>query len=269
MQASAPESMAAEFELTFLGTGTSVGVPVIGCDCRVCRAQDPRNKRSRSSIHLRAGDTSLLVDSGPDLREQALREGLSKVDAVIYTHDHVDHVVGFDELRAFCWHRDAPLPLFARPSCMATLQTMFGWAFSAKNVHGGYIKPDPRLIDGPFSVGPLEIVPLPVEHANTETLGFLFRTAAAPAIAYIPDAKRIPATTMDLLRGADILILDGLHSRPHPTHLSTGEALEVIAESGVARAWLTHLTHESDHRELEATLPEGVRVAWDGLKIRA
>lgn len=261
--------MAADFELTFLGTGTSVGVPVIGCDCRVCRSDDPRDKRTRSSLHLRLGGLSVLVDSGPDLREQALREGLSKVDAVLYTHDHADHVVGFDELRAFCWHRDEPLPLYARPGCMATLRTMFGWAFAPENVFRGYVKPDPRLIEGPFAIGPLQITPLPVEHASTETLGFLFEAPGAPRVAYIPDVKRIPEPTMELLRRADILILDALHSRPHPTHMSTGEALAAIAESGVARAWLTHLTHENDHQALEATLPHGVRVAWDGLKIHA
>jgi phosphoribosyl 1,2-cyclic phosphate phosphodiesterase len=262
--------MAADFELTLLGTGTSVGVPVIGCPCRVCRSDDPRNKRTRSSIHVRAGDTSVLVDSGPDLREQALREELTKVDAVIYTHDHADHVVGFDELRAFCWHRDAPLPLLARPSCMATLQKMFGWAFSPENQYRGYIKPDPRLIDGPFSIGPLAITPLPVEHAATETHGFLFEAPGAPAVAYIPDVKRVPPETLALLRDkADILILDALRAQPHPTHLSTDEALEIIAQSDVRQAWLTHLSHECDHHELEATLPAGVRVAWDGLKIRA
>lgn len=261
--------MAADFELTILGTGTSVGVPVIGCKCRVCLSEDPRNRRTRSSIHVRTGGTSVLVDSGPDLREQALREDLSKVDAVIYTHDHVDHVVGFDELRAFCWHRDSPLPLYARPCCMATLRTMFGWAFSSGNIYSGYIKPDPRLIDGPFSIGDLRITPLLVEHANTETHGFLFESPGAPAIAYIPDAKRVPPETIALLRRADILILDALRTKPHPTHLSTDEALEVIAETGVPQAWLTHLSHENDHHELEATLPAGVRVAWDGMKIRA
>ncbi len=261
--------MAADFEITLLGTGTSVGVPVIGCPCRVCRSEDPRNKRTRSSLHIRAGETSVLVDSGPDLREQALRENLTKVDAVLYTHDHVDHVVGFDELRAFCWHRDTPLPLHARPSCMATLQTMFGWAFSSGNHYSGYVKPDPRLIDGPFTVGDLAITPLPVEHAQTETNGFLFEAAGAPAVAYIPDVKSVPPATFGLLRNADILIIDALRAKPHPTHLSTDEALAVIAESGVARAWLTHLSHDCEHHELEATLPAGVRVAWDGLKIRA
>ena len=260
--------MAADFELTFLGTGTSVGVPVIGCHCRVCTSDDPRNKRTRSSIHVRLGDVYVLVDSGPDLREQALREGLTKVDAVVYTHSHVDHVVGFDELRAFCWHRDAPLPLHATADCMATLKTMFGWAFSAENIYRGYIKPDPHLIGGPMTFGRLTVTPLPVEHAAAETVGFLFEGPGVPATAYIPDAKQVPDETVAILRRADILILDALRSLPHPTHLSTEEALEVIAKTGVARAWLTHLSHDNDHHELETTLPQGVRVAYDGLKIR-
>ena len=180
MQASPGESMAADFELTFLGTGTSVGVPVIGCPCRVCHSEDPRDKRTRSSVHVRCGDISVLVDSGPDLRAQALREGLTKVDAVIYTHAHVDHVVGFDELRAFCWHRESPLPLHATPETMGVLKRMFGWAFSTENVFRGYIKPDPHLIEGPLTVGDLRIVPLPVQHAKADTVGFLFEPSSGP-----------------------------------------------------------------------------------------
>jgi phosphoribosyl 1,2-cyclic phosphate phosphodiesterase len=269
MQASPGESMAADFELTFLGTGTSVGVPVIGCPCRVCHSEDPRDKRTRSSVHVRCGDISVLVDSGPDLRAQALREGLTKVDAVIYTHAHVDHVVGFDELRAFCWHRESPLPLHATPETMGVLKRMFGWAFSTENVFRGYIKPDPQLIDGPFSVGDLRITPLPVQHANADTVGFLFEPPEGPKVAYIPDVKHVPPATMNLLEGADILIIDALREQPHPTHLSTEEALAIITECGVPRAWLTHLSHENPHSELEAILPSGVLVAHDGLKIHA
>ncbi len=268
MQASSGESMAADFELTFLGTGTSVGVPVIGCPCRVCHSEDPRNKRTRSSIHIRTGGLSILVDSGPDLREQALRENLTAVDAVLYTHSHVDHVVGFDELRAFCWHREEPLPLYATPQCMDTIRNMFGWAFSEENIFRGYIKPDPHLISGLFSLGELSITPLPVLHAKADTIGFLFRGPAGPSVAYIPDVKSVPEQTMELLHGVDILIIDALRTAPHPTHLSTDEALEVIARAGVERAWLTHLSHESDHHELEAILPHGVQAAYDGLKIR-
>lgn len=260
--------MPADFELTFLGTGTSVGVPVIGCSCRVCKSDDPRNKRTRSSIHVRCGKVSLLVDSGPDLREQALREEFTELDAVLYTHSHVDHVVGFDELRAFCWRREEPLPIHATNECMGVLRTMFGWAFSQENVYRGYIKPDPQLIDGPFSIGKLRITPLPVEHAKAVTVGFLFECPGAQSVAYIPDAKRVPPGTMELLKRADVLILDALRPEPHPTHLSTEEALGIIAESGVSRAWLTHLGHDNEHHELDATLPEGVGVAWDGLKIR-
>lgn len=260
--------MAADFELTFLGTGTSVGVPVIGCTCEVCRSTDPRNKRTRASIHLRAAGMDLLVDSGPDLRLQALREGLTRMDAVIYTHSHLDHVVGFDELRAFCWHRDTPLPLHARPQCMDMLQTMFGWAFSPKNHYKGYIRPDPVIIDGAFRYGELTITPLPVEHAMVETIGFLFELPGAPRTAYMPDVKHVPDETRAMLAGVDILILDALRSGPHPTHLSIEEALEVIAAVGARRAWLTHISHDLDHAPWEARLPEHVRLSYDGLKIR-
>ena len=257
----------AGFSLTLLGTGTSVGVPVIGCKCPVCVSADPRNRRLRASALVRAGEVSVLVDSGPDLRAQALREGLSALDAVIYTHAHMDHVVGFDELRAFCWSKDGPLPLHATPSCMGSLQTMFAWAFSAENVFRGYVKPEARLIDGPFFHGDLKITPLPVEHAAVTTIGFLFECPGARSIAYLPDVKRIPPDTLRLLHGVDVLIVDALRPQPHPTHFSLGEALEAIHRARIGEAWLTHLGHENDHARLEAQLPAGVRVAWDGLRI--
>ena len=152
---------------------------------------------------------------------------------------------------------------------MGVLKRMFGWAFSTENVFRGYIKPDPQLIEGAFSVGELRIVPLPVQHANADTVGFLFEPPRGPRVAYIPDVKHVPPATMRMLEGADILIIDALREQPHPTHLSTDEALAVIAESGVPQAWLTHLSHETAHAELEPLLPSGVQVAHDGLKIRA
>lgn len=261
--------MGADFELTFLGTGTSVGVPVIGCNCRVCTSSDPRNVRTRASIHVRAGRTELLVDSGPDLREQALREKLTRLDAVLYTHGHVDHVAGFDELRAFCWHRDSPLPLHATPGCMATLQQMFGWAFRPKNQYRGYVKPDPRIINGPFTIGTIEITPLPVVHASVETVGFLFTTPGAPSSAYLPDVKAIPEPTRDLIRGVDLLIIDALRPADHPTHMSLSEALATIDDLSPARALLTHLGHENDHAALAESLPSHIGVACDGLRISA
>lgn len=257
----------ADFSLTFLGTGTSVGVPVIGCSCAVCHSPNPKNRRLRASVLIKAGETTVLVDSGPDLRAQALREGLKSIDAVIYTHAHLDHVAGFDELRAFCWHKPHPLPLHATEDCMATLKTMFGWAFSDLNVYRGYVKPDPRIIKDVFYYGDLKITPLPVEHAAVETLGFLFEYPHHRKIAYLPDVKLIPSATLRLLEGVDVLVVDSLRPAPHPTHFSLSEALDAIRASRAGEAWLTHLGHENDHDLLDGELPTGVRVAWDGLRI--
>ena len=267
MQVWPQESMAAEFSFTFLGTGTSVGVPVIGCDCAVCTSSDPRNQRFRSSIVVRAAGQTLLVDSGPDLRMQALREGLREIDAVIYTHAHLDHVAGFDELRAFCWRRPTPLPLHATQGCMESLQKMFGWAFFPDTPVVGYVRPDPRLIDGLFSYGDLKVPPLPVEHASVETIGSLFEVPGARKLAYLPDVKRIPAATMELLDGVGVLVIDALRKSEHPTHFSLSEALQVADKLEVEETWLTHLSHEHDAAQLASELPAGVRVAADGLKV--
>ncbi len=260
-------AVADAISLTFLGTGTSVGVPVIGCGCAVCRSDDPKNRRLRSSVLLRMGELSLLVDSGPDLRQQALREGLRELDGVLYTHAHLDHVAGFDDLRAFCWHRNGPLPMHATAACLMSLKQMFGWAFAPANVHQGYVKPDARVVDGAFNYGALRITPLPVEHAALETIGYLFEAPGARSLAYLPDVKRIPPATMALLRGVDVLVLDALRPAPHDTHFSLGEALAAAAESGAGETWLTHLGHENEHTGLTRSLPPGVRVAWDGLKV--
>lgn len=257
-----------DFSVTFLGTGTSVGVPVIGCDCAVCRSENPKNKRTRASVIVHAGEYAILVDTGPDLRAQALRENLRKVDAVLYTHPHMDHVVGFDDLRAFCWHRTAPLPLHATESCMGHLKRMFGWAFSSENQYPGYVKPAASVINGPFHYGDLRITPLPVTHASVETIGFLFEYPGAKSTAYLPDVKHIPETTMHLLKDVDVLIVDALRPAVHPTHFSLNEALLVAQECGASETWLTHLGHENDHDDLASKVPEHVRVAWDGLVLR-
>ncbi len=267
MQGFEPESMAAKLSFTFLGTGTSVGVPVIGCSCEVCRSGDAKNNRLRSSALVQHGETRLLVDSGPDLRTQALRYGIKQIDAVLYTHEHLDHVVGFDELRAFCWKREDPLPMHATEECHQALKKMFSWAFSTGNVYRGYVKPDPKVLDGPFGYGGVEITPLPVHHGAVNTVGYLFGAPGTRKIAYISDVKRIPDETMDLIRGVDVLVIDALRPEEHPTHLTTEEALAVIGEVGPSEAWLTHLGHENDHHKLENATPDGVRVAYDGLLI--
>ena len=259
---------AAESSLLFLGTGTSVGVPVIGCNCDVCVSPDPRNNRTRSSVLVSHGATTLLVDSGPDLREQALREKITSIDAVLYTHSHLDHVVGFDELRAFCWGKDAPLPLYATSACLDVLKGMFGWAFHTENTHRGYVKPDPRPVTSTFQIGGLAITPLPVHHGGVETVGYLFETDAGFRTAYLPDVKRIPPETMALLGNLNILVIDSLRDTPHSTHLSVGEALEISQKLSPRRTLLTHISHDLGHAELSARLPDGVEVASDGLRVQ-
>lgn len=256
------------FSLTFLGTGTSVGVPVIGCHCAVCRSDNPKNKRSRASVVVTAGEYTLLVDTGPDLRTQALREGLTKVDAVLYTHAHMDHVVGFDDLRAFCWRRTQPLPLHGTSATLEDIQRMFRWAFSPENSYPGYVKPAAVVVDGPFHYGPLRITPLPVIHGSIDTIGFLFEYPQAKSMAYIPDVKTIPEATLSLLKGVDVLIVDALRNEPHPTHQSVGEALRLAEVTGAGKVWLTHLGHENSWEELAPVLPPHVEVAWDGLVLQ-
>lgn len=258
---------AEEAYLTFLGTGTSVGVPVIGCVCEVCKSSDPRNNRTRASLFISTPETKILIDSGPDLREQALRENLTEIDAVLYTHSHLDHVVGFDELRAFCWGKKDPLPLYASETCLDVLINMFGWAFHQDNTHSGYIKPDPRPISTEFNIGDLTVRPLPVIHGTVETHGYRFDTKNGFSFAYLPDVKSIPDKTLKLLENLDLLIIDSLRTSPHSTHLSLPEALAIVDSLAPKRTVLTHISHELDHGPLASSLPPHIRPAHDGLKI--
>lgn len=253
--------------MTFLGTGTSVGVPVVGCECPVCVSTDPRNKRFRSSVVVRTPEVTLLVDSGPDLRMQSLRENLRSVDAVLYTHAHLDHVVGFDELRAFCWRREDPLPLYATRSCMDVLQQMFGWAFAPENVARGYVRPAAMIVEGPLRFGALTVTPLPVVHGAVETIGYHFDIPGSRKVAYIPDVKCIPEETLEFLQGVDVLVVDSLRHAEHPNHFSLREALAAAEQSGARETWLTHMTHDFDAEALQESLPPGVHAAWDGLRI--
>lgn len=256
-----------ENHLTFLGTGTSVGVPVIGCTCPVCKSHDPRNNRTRSSITLQYSGIRILVDSGPDLREQALREDIHSIDAVVYTHSHLDHVAGFDELRAFCWGKETPLPLYATDSCLSVLKTMFPWAFHSGNIHRGYVKPDPHPLTHHLQIGPFSITPLPVIHGTVETVGLLLIMPNGFRLAYLPDVKTIPDATLELLSGLHLLIIDTLRDNPHPTHLSLPEALAISAKLAPAKTLLTHMSHDLDHTTLAATLPPRTSPAYDGLRI--
>ena len=254
-------------EITFLGTGTSIGVPVIGCDCKVCNSDDPKNHRLRSSILLRTREVTLVVDTGPDFRQQCLREGIRDLDAVIFTHGHSDHVMGFDDLRRFTVLEDEQILIFCNRETMRRLEKAYPYVFDGENRYRGYLKVDANLIKGSFRVGDLDVTPLPVSHGKVETLGFLFSSRGERLFAYIPDAKELAGETRDLIRDLDLLIIDGLQPKPHWTHLSIPEAIEIAQELEVAQTWLTHFSCLVDYSVIEPGLPDGIGLAWDGLKI--
>ena len=251
----------------FLGSGTSTGVPVIGCECEVCRSEDPRNKRLRSSILVRSSTTTLLVDSSPDLRVQALQHHIIAIDAVLYTHEHIDHTVGFDEMRAFCWRRTDRLPLYAGTGCLAHLKRMFGWAFDENNTYQGYIRPAAHDHAGkPFMVGDIEVTPVPVIHATVETYGYVFRSGGV-SFGYIPDIQELPEVSAPLLMQLDALAIDGLRYRPHRTHFCVDDTVRLMQQVQPKRGYLTHVGHEVEYNSLCDYLPDFISPAYDGLEL--
>jgi len=254
-------------EITFLGTGTSIGVPVIGCDCPVCTSDDPKNKRLRSSIHVATPEVSFVVDTGPDFRQQCLREDIRHLDAALFTHAHSDHVMGFDDLRRFTVLEEESVEIFATEACFERLHDAFPYVFDGQNRYRGYLKPVSHVIDGPFRVGDLEVTPLPVWHGKVETIGFRFSRNGERLFAYIPDARELSDESREAIAGMDLLILDGLQPEPHWTHLSIGESVEIAEELRIGRTWLTHMSCRVDYHTIDATLPESVRLAWDGLRL--
>jgi phosphoribosyl 1,2-cyclic phosphate phosphodiesterase len=259
--------MTPQLQLTFLGTGTSVGIPVIGCDCPTCHSSDPRDQRLRCSIHLRTPEAQWVVDTGPDFRTQCLRAGIRHLDAAIYTHPHMDHLTGFDELRRFTIGEHEEMPIHATPACLEVLQRMFVYAFNGENRYRGYLKPAPRPISGPFHLGETHITPLPVLHGKVETIGYLFTRHGRKLCAYIPDAKTITDEAMKAMDGVDTLILDGLRRTPHPTHMSFEEAIAISQQLQPRQTWLTHIQCEISHARDDATLPPGIHLAYDGLQL--
>ncbi|MDB6174274.1 MAG: Beta-lactamase domain protein [Chthoniobacteraceae bacterium] len=262
-----PSIRMSDLTITFLGTGTSQGVPMIGCDCTVCSSTDLRNKRTRSSIYVQSAECAFVVDTGPDFRAQCLRERVRALDAVVYTHSHTDHIMGFDDLRAFCPPDGGTLPIYAGEETMRDLERVFNFAFNGLNRFPGYVRPDPRIVDAPFQLGEIELTPLPVPHGRAKVFGYLFTRAGERLAAYLSDCKMVPEPVIEKIAGVRHLIVDALRHKLHPTHMNVTEALEVIAKVGPKQAWFTHLCHDLDHEETEAALPEGIRIAFDGMKI--
>jgi len=255
--------------LTFLGTGTSFGVPQVGCHCDVCRSPDPRDRRTRVGALVETdGGTRLLIDTPPELRMQLVANGVDRVDAVLFTHDHADHTHGVDDIRAFTVRRDAPLPMYGSRATLASLAHKFPYIFDdAMRPLPGTSKPEGyphELAEGEtVSIGDVDVTPVAVPHGHVEV--FAYRIGP---LAYVTDAKRIPPATLDRLRGAKVLVINALFRTEHPTHLSVPEALRAAAQIGAERTFLTHLTHENFHADLESELPPGVSPAFDGLTVR-
>jgi phosphoribosyl 1,2-cyclic phosphate phosphodiesterase len=249
-------------KLTFLGTGTSTGVPVPTCGCEVCRSEDPRDRRLRPSAWLEWSGASLLIDTATDLREQALRHAIRRVDAVLYTHAHADHVLGLDDLRLYNWRQGAPVPVYGSPLTLEALGRTFWYVFEPDPSESTRPAIERRKVDGPFELGGRTVIPVPVLHGSLPILGYRIGR-----LAYLTDVSRIPSNSYPLLEGLEVLVLNALRDRPHPTHFTIDQAVAEAQRIGAKRTVLTHLSHEAPHDAVSTRLPEGVELAYDGLTL--
>ena len=250
--------------VTFLGTGTSTGVPVVGCRCRVCTSDNPHNQRLRQSVSIEASGKHFLIDTTPDLRLQLLRHPIPRLDFILFTHSHSDHLMGLDDIRPFNFRQRESIQAYANAFTAKAIRRAFAYIWDdASQIGGGKPQLELHEIDTPFTRDGIEITPIPVTHGDWTILGFRIGS-----FAYITDTNGIPESSMKLLEGVDTLALDGLRPSPrHPTHFVISEAVECARRVGARMTYLIHLAHEVEHGEVEATLPDGVKLAYDGLEL--
>jgi phosphoribosyl 1,2-cyclic phosphate phosphodiesterase len=248
--------------LTVLGSGTSMGVPTIGCSCAVCHSADPRDRRTRPSVMIEYDNRCVLIDTTPDFREQAIRENITRIDAVIYTHAHADHILGLDDVRPLSFRSPGKIPLYAFDATAQAVESVFRYIFDANYKYGGIARVEMKRLNGTLDLFGARFEPVKVIHGDTEIHGFRFGSAA-----YLTDFSEIPPESMDQLRDLDILFLDALRHRPHPTHSSVANSLRLVEELRPKRAFFTHISHDLPHQATNQTFPDHIRLAHDGLKL--
>jgi phosphoribosyl 1,2-cyclic phosphate phosphodiesterase len=252
--------------LTMLGSGTSMGVPALACQCRVCQSTDPLDKRLRPSVLLSRDGHNVVIDTGPDFRAQCLREGVQRLDAIVFTHAHADHIFGFDDIRPFNLRQKNQLPLYAAPETIEILRKTFAYVFDNRPAKSSIPEVKVHVISGAFELLGAQFIPIALDHGGTPVLGFRIGSAA-----YLTDFSRLPEESKALVRGLDDLVMDAVRDEPHPMHLTVEQALEVVKELQPRRAWFTHISHELPHQETNERLRKAgfphVQLAYDGLRI--
>jgi phosphoribosyl 1,2-cyclic phosphate phosphodiesterase len=248
--------------LTVLGSGTSMGVPTIGCTCAVCHSTDPFDRRTRPSIMIEYADKFVLIDTTPDFREQAIREKITRIDAVLYTHTHADHILGIDDLRPLSYHRSSKIPLYAKPEAADFIRNMFRYIFDADYKFGGLAQVEMKPVDSAFELFGANVQPVPVIHGEAEIYGFRLGS-----MAYLTDFSSVPESSLAMIQDLDVLFLDALRYTSHPTHSTVEKSLQIAERVGAKRVFFTHICHDLPHQETNAHLPPHVRLAYDGMKL--
>jgi phosphoribosyl 1,2-cyclic phosphate phosphodiesterase len=250
--------------VTVLGSGTSMGVPTLGCRCAVCQSNDPHDKRTRPSVLCRFGGHNVVIDTSPDFRAQAMRSEIERLDAVLFTHGHADHILGLDDIRPYNLRQRGSIPLYANDETLAVLRRTFTYIFDTEPTESTIPSVELHRIEGPFALLGRRVEPVPAMHGNMAVLGFRMGTAA-----YLTDFSRVPEDSKAKLRGLEHLILDALRYTPHPMHSNVEQSLALVEELKPRHAWFTHISHELGHEMANAKLPAGARLAFDGLEIEA
>lgn len=256
-------------ELTFLGTGTSQGVPAIGCECPVCLSNDPRDHRTRTSILIRTSDEVFVIDTTPEFRMQCLREKVTRLDAALFTHAHSDHIMGFDDMRRFCEMEDRKMPIYATASTMEPLRNIFRYAFDDPKPWKNYLRLDPHLIDyhETFQIGKTSVHPVELPHGKFTTTGYVIHRGAQKLLAYFTDCSEIPESARIAAEGVELLVLDALRDTTHPTHMNFEQAISSARSIGPTSTYFIHMSHDVSHAAKRDELPEGFYLAYDGLKV--